>query len=70
MGPFASHLRLNLQMPDFTTANSVVEVINNSFSAGTAVAMDGSLINVLAPINVSQYVTYVAELENSGSATR
>jgi flagellar P-ring protein precursor FlgI len=64
--PFATgnSLTLNLHSPDFTTANRVVEAINATFGAGTAVAMDGSSIKVLAPLNVSQRVAYVSELEN------
>ncbi len=64
--PFATgnSLILNLHTPDFTTANRVVEAINATFGAGTAVAMDGSSIKVLAPLEVSQRVAYVAELEN------
>jgi flagellar P-ring protein precursor FlgI len=64
--PFATgnSLTLNLHSPDFTTANRVVEAINATFGAGTAVAMDGSSIKVLAPVNVSQRVAYVSELEN------
>ncbi|KPJ92054.1 MAG: flagellar biosynthesis protein FlgI [Gammaproteobacteria bacterium SG8_11] len=64
--PFATgnSLILNLHTPDFTTANRVVEAINASFGAGTAVAMDGSSIKVLAPLDVSQRVAYVSELEN------
>lgn len=64
--PFATgnSLTLNLHSPDFTTANRVVEAINKSFGAGTAVAMDGTSIKVRAPIDVSQRVAYMAELEN------
>ena len=57
-------LTLNLHSPDFTTANRIVEAVNASFGAGTAVAMDGTSIKVLAPLDVSQRVAYVSELEN------
>ena len=64
--PFAigNFLTLNLNTPDFTTANRVVEAINTNFGAGTAAAMDGASIKVRAPIDVSQRVAYMSELEN------
>ncbi|WP_455203230.1 flagellar basal body P-ring protein FlgI [Kaarinaea lacus] len=64
--PFATgnSITLNLNTQDFTTANRVAEAINKSFGAGTAFAMDGASIKVRAPIDVSQRVAYVAELEN------
>lgn len=64
--PFATggSVILNLRTADFTTANRVVEAINKSFGAGTAVAMDGSSIKVRAPRDMTQRVAYVSELEN------
>ena len=55
---------LNLNSADFTTANRVVESINKSFGAGTAMAMDGASIKVLAPSALSDRVAFVSELEN------
>jgi flagellar P-ring protein precursor FlgI len=57
-------ITLNLHHPDFTTANRVVEAINQSFGAGTAYAMDGASIKVRAPRDTSQRVAYLSELEN------
>jgi flagellar P-ring protein precursor FlgI len=64
--PFATGntLTLNLNTPDFTTANRVAQAINKSFGTGTAIAMDGASIKVRAPLEISQRVAYVAELEN------
>lgn len=66
MSPFntGAYIILNLNLADFTTANRVVETINNSFGAGTALAMDGTSIKVSAPRNTSQRVAFVSELEN------
>ncbi|NOZ53410.1 MAG: flagellar basal body P-ring protein FlgI [Gammaproteobacteria bacterium] len=57
-------LMLNLNTPDFTTANRVAESINKSFGTGTAFAMDGTSIKVVAPQNLSQRVAFVSVLEN------
>ena len=64
--PFATgnSITLNLNGPDFTTANRVAAAINTSFGAGTAFAMDGTSIKVRAPTEVSQRVAYMSELEN------
>jgi flagellar P-ring protein precursor FlgI len=64
--PFSTgnSITLNLHSPDFTTANRVVEAINNSFGTGTAYAMDGGSIKVRAPRDTSQRVAYLSELEN------
>lgn len=55
---------LNLNQSDFSTANSVVETINKSFGAGTAIAMDGTSIKVLAPTSLSGRVGFISVLEN------
>lgn len=64
--PFANgnSVILNLNSADFTTANRVMETINKSFGAGTAMAMDGTSIKVLAPPGLSDRVAFVSELEN------
>lgn len=56
-------LVLNLKTPDFTTAQRVADVVNTTFGAGVARAMDGASIRVLAPRDVSQRVGFVAALE-------
>lgn len=55
---------LNLNRPDFTTANRMVELINTRFGEGTASAMDGTSIRVAAPMDLSQRVAFVSSLEN------
>lgn len=58
------HVTLNLNRPDFTTANRLVETVNSTFGPGVAQAMDGSSVRVRAPQNPDQRVGFVAELEN------
>jgi flagellar P-ring protein FlgI len=58
-----SHLLLNLNTPDFTTAARVAEAINKNFGADTAEPLDAVSIRVAAPTNVSQRVSYLAVLE-------
>ncbi|MEE4204485.1 MAG: flagellar basal body P-ring protein FlgI [Halieaceae bacterium] len=55
---------LNLHSPDFTTARNTAAAINAMMGAGTARALDGVSIEVLAPTEPSQRVAYLAELEN------
>jgi flagellar P-ring protein FlgI len=58
-----SHLLLNLNTPDFTTAARVADAINRNFGADTAEPLDAVSIRVTAPVNVSQRVSYLAVLE-------
>ncbi|WP_425274061.1 flagellar basal body P-ring protein FlgI [Thioalkalivibrio thiocyanoxidans] len=58
------YVTLNLNRPDFTTANRLVETVNDTFGPGVAQAMDGSSVRVRAPQNPDQRVGFVAELEN------
>jgi flagellar P-ring protein precursor FlgI len=64
--PFASgnHIVLNLNTPDFTTANRVALAINNIIGPGTARPIDAISIQVNSPKNVSQRVAFVSMLEN------
>ncbi len=55
---------LDLNRPDFTTATRLTETVNETFGAGTARALDGSSVQVRAPSDPSQRVSFVAELEN------
>lgn len=59
-----TELVFNLNTPDFTTANRMVEVINNTLGAGTAAAIDAASVAVRAPAEVSQKVSFAAMLEN------
>ncbi len=62
-------LVLNLKHPDFTTANHMSEVINQSFGKAVAQAIDGSSVKVCAPSDPGQRVAFVSLLENLNVAT-
>ncbi|MCP5142198.1 MAG: flagellar basal body P-ring protein FlgI [Gammaproteobacteria bacterium] len=64
--PFANgnHLVLDMHSADFTTANRIVDAINETFGKGTASAIDGGSIAVRAPATVGEKVGFIAELEN------
>lgn len=57
-------LTFNLHAPDFTTAKRVSDKINNLLGANTAFALDSTSIEVTAPRDPSQRVTYLSVLEN------
>ncbi len=57
------HVTLNLHRPDFTTANRLVQTVNDTFGQGVAHALDGSSVRVRAPSNPDHRVGFVAELE-------
>jgi flagellar P-ring protein precursor FlgI len=57
-------LIFNLDRPDFTTARSMVESINNLLGPGTAEALDATSIRVSAPRDTSQRVAYLSVIEN------
>jgi flagellar P-ring protein FlgI len=57
-------LVLNLNRPDFSTAAAVAKMIDATFGAGTAMAVDGSSISVYAPSDPGQRVTFAGLLEN------
>ncbi len=45
----SDHVVLNLRENDFSTAAAIVKVVNDSFGAGTAAAVDGTSVAVRAP---------------------
>lgn len=57
-------LVLNLRQPDFTTANRLVKVINNTVGPGTSYARDAASIVISAPADTSQRVAFLSLLEN------
>lgn len=57
-------LTFNLNAPDFTTAKRVADKINSLLGANTAQALDSTSIEVMAPRDASQRVTYLSVLEN------
>jgi len=58
-----SHLVFNLMNPDFATARSVVQTINDLLGSDVAMAIDAGSIHVTAPRDASQRVAYMATLE-------
>lgn len=54
----------NLDRPDFTTARSMVDKINELMGPGTAEALDATSIRVSAPRDTSQRVSYLSIIEN------
>ena len=57
-------LVLNLHTSDFTTAFRMSEVINETIGPGTAQPIDATSVQVYAPLNPSQRVSYIAMIEN------
>jgi len=56
-------IHLELNTTDFTTAARIVEVINNQVAPDTAAALDGRVIQVLAPTG-SERVAFISRIEN------
>ncbi len=57
-------LVLNLNTPDFTTAQRLAENINRVFGSQVAMPADSVSINVHAPMDPSLRVAFIANLEN------
>ena len=57
-------ITFNLHQPDFSTAQRMADAVNNLVGPNTARAMDAASVQVLAPRDVSQRVSYLATLEN------
>ncbi|CAM5207538.1 flagellar basal body P-ring protein FlgI [Alishewanella longhuensis] len=64
--PFAKgdFITFNLKRPDFTTAKRLAEAINGFMGPETAHSLDASSVQVRAPRDVSQRVSYLSVLEN------
>lgn len=60
----ADAIFLELNENDFSTASRVVDAINKSFGAQTAVAQDGRVIRVRAPEATGPRVAFLGALEN------
>ncbi|MBN2887332.1 MAG: flagellar basal body P-ring protein FlgI [Chromatiaceae bacterium] len=56
-------LVMNLHRPDFGTANRLAEVINDTFGDNVAQPLDASSVQVHAPMDPGQRVSFVAMLE-------
>lgn len=57
------YINLELHDTDFTTARRIVETINGRFSYGTATALDGRVIQLRAPVDNNQRVTFISQIE-------
>jgi flagellar P-ring protein precursor FlgI len=55
---------LNVNQPDFTTTNSIVSAINQTFGAETAKALDAVSVTLRAPADMSQRVAFMSMVEN------
>ena len=55
---------LNVNQPDFTTTNSIVSAINQTFGADTAKALDAVSVTLRAPVDMSQRVAFMSMVEN------
>jgi flagellar P-ring protein precursor FlgI len=58
------HFNVELNTTDFSTVRRLVEAINGGFGAGTALAVDGRVVRVKAPVAADERVTFLAMLEN------
>ncbi|BBP45512.1 flagellar P-ring protein [Thiosulfatimonas sediminis] len=57
-------IRLNLKNADFTTATNLMNTINEQLGEGTAKALDGETVEVLAPRMANQRVAFLSMIEN------
>ncbi|QSA98368.1 flagellar basal body P-ring protein FlgI [Methylococcus sp. EFPC2] len=55
---------LNLHTPDFSTANQIAAAINRAYGEGTARPIDGSSVQVAAPRDPAQRVSFASMVEN------
>ncbi len=56
-------VNLSLNASDFQTARKVAQAINQQFGAGVAQALDGRTVQVTAPTNPHDRITFLAEME-------
>ncbi len=57
-------MMLNLNTPDFSTAQRVVDAIDKAMGPGTASALDAATIKVTAPRDVNQRVSFMAAVQD------
>lgn len=57
-------IHVELKEMDFTTASRVSDAIQRQFGRGTAVPLDGRLIQVNAPLDPGQRIAFLSQLEN------
>lgn len=58
-----SSVNLSLNSSDFQTARKVAQAINRKFGDGVAQALDGRSVQVRAPVNPNDRVSFIAEME-------
>ncbi len=58
------YVNLELNKTDFTTATRMVDTINRSFGAGTAVALDARMVRVTAPMDNNLRIGFISRMEN------
>jgi flagellar P-ring protein precursor FlgI len=57
-------MQMELNEMDYGTTQRVVAAVNNAFGEGTAIPLDGRTIQLRAPVDPSQQVAFMAQLEN------
>jgi flagellar P-ring protein precursor FlgI len=60
----AGTMQLDLNDMDYDTTQRVVAAVNNAFGSGTATALDGRTIQLRAPADPQQQVSFMAQLQN------
>ena len=60
----SDYLVFNTQQTDFTTVSAITDAINENFGPGTAMALDGRSVAVVAPDNMSARVSFLSMIEN------
>ena len=57
-------MQMELKEMDYDTTQRIVAAVNNAFGDGTALPLDGRTIQLRAPVDPSQQVAFMAQLEN------
>jgi flagellar P-ring protein precursor FlgI len=60
----AGTMQLDLNEMDYDTTQRVVAAVNDAFGSGTATALDGRTIQLRAPSDPQQQVSFMAQLQN------
>ncbi len=56
-------IHLELKESDFTTASRVTDAVDRAFGQGTAIPLDGRMIQVKAPADPGKRIAFLAQLE-------
>jgi len=57
-------IQIELKETDFTTVNRATQAINKAFGEGTAIPLDGRLIQIKAPAEPGPRIAFLSQLEN------